>query len=273
MTKRHITNKISDYFHKFATTEFPSTVQNIINTGYVKLLGLDMSEFKAPSSYKTLNQLFTRALTTPRQFDGSLDNFISPADSFVSAQGPIKGDTALQIKGMEYSVKELFTENISDDNYSKMIDGDFMNMYLSPKDYHRYHMVYNCKITKLIHVPGKLYPVNFKYLNKQDSLFIENERVILECVTSDDKLFYMVFVGALNVGKMIFEFEPKVETNIDASEIKVYEYEDLSIQKADCLGYFKMGSTVLMFWEKDMVNLESLENQKIRFTDIISTVK
>jgi phosphatidylserine decarboxylase len=72
---------------------------------------------------------------------------------------------------------------------------------------------------------------------------------------------------------MIFEFEPKVETNIDTSEIKVYEYEDLSIQKADCLGYFKMGSTVLMFWEKDMVNLENLENQKIRFTDIISTVK
>jgi len=28
-----------------------------------------------------------------------------------------------------------------------------------------------------------------------------------------------------------------------------------------------------MFWEKDMVNLENLENQKIRFTDIISTVK
>jgi phosphatidylserine decarboxylase len=146
-------------------------------------------------------------------------------------------------------------------------------MYLSPKDYHRYHMVYNCKVTKLIHVPGKLYPVNFKYLNKQESLFVENERVVLECITADDKLFYMVFVGALNVGKMVFDFEPAVETNSDVTEIKVYEYDNLTINKGDCLGYFKMGSTVLMFWEKDMVNLENLENQKLNFTDIISTVK
>jgi phosphatidylserine decarboxylase len=273
MTQKHITNKISDYFHKFATTQFPATIQNIINTGYVKLLGLDMSEFKNPSSYKTLNELFTRSLVKPRDFDRSLNNFISPSDSFVSAQGSIKGETALQIKGMEYSVKELLTNKISDENFERMIDGDFMNMYLSPKDYHRYHMAYNCKVTKLIHVPGKLYPVNFKYLNKQPSLFVENERVILECITDDNKLFYMVFVGALNVGKMVFEFEPRVETNSDTRDIKVYEYDDLKISKGDCLGYFKMGSTVLMFWEKDMVELEELENKKINFTDIISNKK
>jgi phosphatidylserine decarboxylase len=48
-----------------------------------------------------------------------------------------------------------------------------MNFYLSPKDYHRYHLPYDCNITKLIHIPGKLYPVNFRYLNKQQNLFIE----------------------------------------------------------------------------------------------------
>ena len=273
MVKKHITNKISNIFHKLATTKFPSVVQNIINTGYVKILGLDMSEFKEPSSYKTLNELFTRALVTPRKFDNSLDNFISPADSFVSEAGKIKGETALQIKGMEYSVKELLTNKISDENFYKIVDGDFMNMYLSPKDYHRYHSPYNCKITKLIHVPGKLYPVNFTYLNKQDSLFVENERVILECITDDGKVFYMVYVGALNVGKMVFTFEPKVETNSDVNEIKVYEYDNLKVKKGDCLGYFKMGSTVLMFWEKDMVEIKNLVNQKVRFTDIISIVK
>ena len=273
MIEKHITNKISDVFHKFAQKEFPSVVQNVINTGYIKLLGLDMSEFKSPSSYKTLNQLFTRALVTPRKVDMSLDNFISPADSFVSEAGAIKGETALQIKGMEYSVKELFTSEVSEENFTKMIDGDFMNMYLSPKDYHRYHASYNAKVTKLIHVPGKLYPVNFKYLNKQPSLFVENERVILECVTDEGKLFYMVFVGALNVGKMVFDFEPKVETNSDVNEIKVYEYEDLHIKKGDCLGHFKMGSTVLIFWEKDMVNLNNLVNQKVNFGTIVSTLK
>jgi phosphatidylserine decarboxylase len=131
-------------------------------------------------------------------------------------------------------------------------------------------MSYDATITKLIHIPGKLYPVNFKYLNKQPNLFVENERVILECITSDNKLFYMVFVGALNVGKMVFDFEPKVETNNKVNEIKVYKYENLMIKKGDSLGYYKMRSTVLMFWEKDMVNIENLVNQKIKFTDVIA---
>ena len=42
----HITNLISQYFGKFAKKEFPSFFQKIINGTYVKLMGLNMSEFK-----------------------------------------------------------------------------------------------------------------------------------------------------------------------------------------------------------------------------------
>lgn len=269
----HITNKISKQFHKFATKEFPTGIQNIINKGYVNLLGLDMTEFEDPTTYKTLNKLFTRELKEPRDVDKSADNFISPADSFVSQQGKIEDNIALQIKGMSYNVKSLLTSHIEDDNFDKLRDGEFMNFYLSPKDYHRYHLNYDCQITKLIHVPGKLYPVNFTYLNKQESLFVENERVIMECKTIDDKLFYMVFVGALNVGKMVFTFEDSINTNSDTTTIAVHEYDDLHMSKGDCLGYFEMGSTVLMFWEKEMVELENIINNKVSFGDIIANVK
>ena len=269
----HITNKISNIFHKFAQNKFPTTIQNIINNTYVKTLGLDMTEFKSADSYKSLNELFTRALVIPRDINMSLDTFISPADSLVSAQGSINKDTALQVKGMSYSVDNLFTSYVSDENKSRIHGGNFMNFYLSPKDYHRYHSVYSAKVHKLIHVPGKLYPVNFKYLNKQNSLFVENERVIMECETSEGKLFYMVFIGALNVGKMVFDFEPKIETNTDTRSISIYEYDDLSIKKGQCLGHFKMGSTVLLFWEKDMVSLEDLTLQDVKFTQTIAKIK
>lgn len=268
----HITNKISNLFHKFATYEFPKTVQNIINIGYVKFLGLDMREFKDPKSYRTLNKLFTRELNTPREVDHSLDNFISPADSFVTQCGQIEDETALQIKGMSYSVRELLTDEILYDNLEKLKEGSYANFYLSPKDYHRYHAVYNCQITKLVHVPGKLYPVNLTYLHKQENLFIENERVVLECKTNEDKLFYMVFVGALNVGKMAFTFEEKVSTNSDIIYPVTYEYEDLYVKKGDCLGYFEMGSTVLIFWEKDMVELNNIINTEVKFSNIIATI-
>jgi len=269
----HITNNISNIFHKFASKEFPTSIQNFINSTYVKTLGLDMSEFKSADSYKSLNALFTRALVKPRDIDMSLDTFISPADSLVSAQGKIEKNTALQVKGMSYNVDNLFTSYISDENKSKIHGGDFMNFYLSPKDYHRYHSVYSAKVHKLIHVPGKLYPVNFKYLNKQNSLFVENERVIMECETTQGKLFYMVFIGALNVGKMVFDFESRVETNTDTRSISVYEYEDMTIKKGQCLGHFKMGSTVLLFWEKDMVSLEELTMKDVKFTNTIAKIK
>jgi phosphatidylserine decarboxylase len=42
---KHYTSIISSGFGKFASKAFPSIIQHIINAGYVKLMGLDMSEF------------------------------------------------------------------------------------------------------------------------------------------------------------------------------------------------------------------------------------
>ncbi|CAI8233250.1 MAG: phosphatidylserine decarboxylase [Sulfurovum sp.] len=260
----HISNIISQYFGRFAKKEFPSFIQSFINNGYVKLLGLNMREFKAAKHYKSLNNLFTRKLEFERDIDTNEDSIISPCDSLITEQGSIIDSKAFQIKGMKYEVEELLTYYCKE-NFSKMTEGSFMNFYLSPKDYHRYHAPCDFKVTKLIHVPGKLYPVNLRYLKKEFELFVQNERVILECIDNNQKLFYMVFVGALNVGEMVFEFEPKVETNKDASEIKVYTYDDIYMSKGDCLGYFKMGSTVVMLWENDTVSLDNFLNQKVKF--------
>ena len=265
----HITNLISLYFGKFAKKEFLSPVQKLINSSYVRLMGLNMSEFKHPRYYKSLNDLFTRELIIKRVIDENKNTIISPTDSLITQCGQIQNDIALQIKGMQYSVEELLTYYCSS-NFEKVKDGSFMNFYLSPKDYHRYHAPCDFKLLKLIHVPGKLYPVNLKYLNKEFELFIQNERVILECETNG-KIFYMVFVGALNVGQMVFEFEDRVETNTNGKEMKVYTYENIEISKGECLGYFKMGSTVVMLWEKEMVELEDLLDKNVRFGQKIAS--
>ena len=267
----HITNLLSQYFGKFAKTRFPSFIQNLINSTYVKLMKLDMTEFKNAKHYKSLNELFTRELVINREINNSSNIFISPTDSFITECGKLEKDIALQIKGMSYSVEELLTYYCSS-NFKKLENGDFMNFYLSPRDYHRYHAPIDFRLKKLIHVPGKLYPVNLKYLNKEFELFVQNERVILEC-EAEGRLFYMVFVGALNVGQMVFEFEKSVETNCDTKEIKVYNYDNIEISKADCLGYFKMGSTVVMIWEKDFVELENLLNKNIKFGQKISNIR
>ncbi len=268
--KKHITSGISQIFGKFASKAFPTPVQKFINASYVKLMGLDMSEFEPSSSYPTLNKLFTRHLIQPRDFNTDEMVMISPCDALVSECGKVHDFTSFQIKGMKYKVDELLGEHIDGKNKHRVKNGRFINFYLSPRDYHRYHIPFDCRITKAVHIPGKLYPVNFTYLNKQQDLFIENERVVIECFTKEDKLFYMVLVGALNVGKMEVSFEPSIQTNSDIRESVSYEYDELHMSKGDDFGCFQMGSTIVLIAEDMDILVKS--GEKVSFAQDVSKV-
>lgn len=235
---------------------------------------VDLSECLHVESFASLNELFTRELKQKREFNLNQDEFISPCDGFVSECGDIQEQKALQIKGFEYSVRNLLSDFISKKEKDKLIDGKYLNFYLSPKDYHRYHVPHDMRIHKAVHIPGKLFPVNPTWLNKIPALFIENERVVLECYTKDEKIFYMVFVGALNVGKMQFNFDENIQTNVKSSGESIYMYDELWLNKGDELGRFEMGSTIVMFFEKDMAEITCKKNEPIRFADkIVNVIK
>lgn len=272
MYKSHYTSIISRVFGRFASHEFSPAIQSIINNSYVKLMGLDMSRFDEPSIYITLNKLFTRSFMIAPQIDTSKESIISPVDALITDFGKINNNQAYQIKGMSYSTKELLGENYSA-IADKIIDGDFANFYLSPKDYHRYHAPIDIIIKSATHIPGKLYPVNMPLLKNKLNLFIENERVILECETVNGKLLFLVLVGALNVGKMVFSFDETIQTNMKSQETTKHTYKDLKINKGYLLGWFEMGSTIVILSEKDAINYSNLKiNQHIIFGDKIGTI-
>ena len=267
------TNAISRSFGRFASKEHSPLLQLLINRLYVKLMGVDLSKFEPISSYKSLNELFTRELKYQREFSKDPATVISPSDGFVTKQGVIEKESLYQIKGFSYSIKELLTEHVEDEDFELLEGGEYINIYLSPKDYHRYHVPMDMKVLRVIHVPGALYPVNFRYLNSMPSLFVKNERVIIEALDMSNRLFYIVLVGALNVGKMTLCFEPKIDTNVkDIKDIRVFEYhEEVELNKGDELGMFMMGSTILLFFEKDFVKLDDKEGKKLRYADVIGT--
>jgi len=269
---KHFTSILSSGFGKFASKEFPSIVQHIINASYVKLMGLDMSEFRKPCTYKTLNKLFTRAFETPRSVPKDKSKLISGVDALITDAGTIVDGKAYQIKGMSYDIEELFGE-YHKDTVQKVDGGEFINFYLSPKDYHRYHTPMDLQVLSLTHVPGKLYPVNFPLLRNKKDLFIENERVILECKDEKGRCHILVLVGALNVGKMIVTFEPNIQTNSHIREPQHYEYEDFWLERGEMFGWFEMGSTILTFSEKGSIVPEVAINQKVSFADILGTIK
>jgi phosphatidylserine decarboxylase len=274
MNKRHITSFISQNFGKFASKEFPHLLQKVINYSYVKLMGLDMSEFHDPSTYKSLNALFTRRLKENRKLSLDAKDFISPCDSLITECGELREDYALQIKGMRYQTDELLGENFTQEEKNSVHDGSFINFYLSPKDYHRYHIPLNMKILKAVHVPGKFYPVNIPSLKKRLNLFLENERVVIQCESMEGKRFYMVLVSALNVGVMKVSFEPRIKTDANVYGEQVYEFEDLYLDKGDDFGCFEMGSTIVIISQKDMFEEILVKpNEKVKFGDTIARVK
>ncbi len=269
---KHITSAISQNFGKFANKEFPTWFQKIVNKSYVGLMGLDMSDFQDPNTYKSLNSLFTRKLNDDREYSQEKDAFISPCDSLISECGELSDNYALQIKGMKYSSDELLGKHFSDDEKKSIHGGNFVNFYLSPKDYHRYHIPTDLKVLRAVHIPGKLYPVNFPSLKKRLNLFIENERVVLMCESESGKRFYMVLVGALNVGVMQVAFEPKIKTNADATTSSVYEYENLHLKKGNDFGCFEMGSTIVIIAQKEMLELEDIVLTDVKYGQTIAKI-
>lgn len=270
---RHYSSFISHMFGKFASREFSPKIQRFINKSYVKLMRLDMSNFGKPESYPSLNTLFTRSFQiTPKQAVEQGD-IISPCDALVTECGKVEGAMAMQIKGMEYDLAGLLSGK-----YAKYLDlfegGEYINLYLSPRDYHRYHAPFDLDMISVLHIPGKLYPVNMPLLKYKLNLFIENERVVIECIDSDGIRHFIVLVGALNVGKMVFIFDDRIKTNTKLRQRSFYSYaEPIKLQMAELFGWFEMGSTILMFSQKNSVSYTVSAGKKVSFGEPIGKKK
>jgi phosphatidylserine decarboxylase len=273
MAKRHVSSALSSLFGRFAGRRLRPGLQRAVNRGYVRLMGLEMGEFRAPESYPTLNALFTRALEKPRQIDADPAAVISPCDAKISDFGTIEEGRAHQIKGMAYSVEELLTDEYAGEA-AGLEGGSYANFYLSPRDYHRYHIPFDLEVESVTHVPGKLYPVNMPLLKNKLNLFIENERVILAARDRRGRRHFLILVGALNVGRMVVTFEPRVHTNGEPGAPRCYRYEEpIGLEKGELFGWFEMGSTIVIFSEPGSLEYELEIGRKVRFGEKIGTLK
>ena len=232
---------LSQIIVKIAKTPFPKPIQCFINKLYVKIYKIDMNEYlpEDPCEYKTLNDLFIRQKKYIEFYEDE-EIVVSPSDSEIIADGEIENNTVYQIKGKTYSLKELIP-------YETDLDGGYyINLYLSPSDYHRFHVPVDMEIVKAIYIPGALKSVNPKMLEKE-LVFPKNKRIVLECMDSKSRYFYFVAVGAMCVGKIIMSFDERLSE--DYNEIKTFEYQTpIVLKKGDELGRFEFGSSILLFF-------------------------
>jgi len=234
-----------------------------------------MSEAKNPmlKSYPSFNLFFTRALkASARPMAKSRNAIVSPVDGRISEVGTISTDTIIQAKQYDYSVQTLLGGNPALAN--RFHDGSFINIYLSPSDYHRIHMPITGELESMIYVPGRLFSVSPSAVRNIPQLFTRNERVIsifkteLGCVA-------MVKVGALFVSSIDTVWHGPV-TPRRPKTLHWWDYEPGSIrqlQRGEEAARFNMGSTVILLFEPGKLSWqpELAPHRPIKLGELIAT--
>ncbi|PIQ38046.1 MAG: phosphatidylserine decarboxylase [Lysobacterales bacterium CG17_big_fil_post_rev_8_21_14_2_50_64_11] len=224
----------------------------------VRRFDVDLAEAEHPDPehYPHFNAFFTRALKHgARHADSNPLVVLSPADGKISQAGRIQSGRIVQAKGQWFSAAEL----LGDDNAAAVYgEGDFVNIYLSPRDYHRVHLPMAGTLRETLHIPGRLFSVAPWAVRAIPRLFARNERLVCHFDTTHGPLC-VVMVGAMLVSG--------VETVWGGEEIPPYAShprprdwrgKGITLARFAEMARFNYGSTVIVLWPANTVALDTL---------------
>jgi len=185
---------------------------------------------------------------------------IQAVDGAVSQFGDIHQDSIFQAKGHNYSLTTLLGGK--PELAKPFKNGQFATIYLSPKDYHRIHMPVEGTLTDMVYVPGELFSVNPLTAENVPGLFARNERVIAFFDTPVGKMA-MVLVGATIVASIETVWSgtvtPPAGKNVQHWQYGSDDEAAVKLEKGDEMGRFKLGSTIVVCFEKDQIEFEDME--------------
>jgi len=255
----------------FKLTRIESTLVPKAISLFSKAFNVDLKEAKYPDPryYKTFNEFFTRELKMGSRPIANT-KITSPVDGTISQLGKVIEGKILQAKGIDYSLNQLLGGKI--ERSKQFNNGQFITIYLSPRDYHRIHMPCDGKLLEQIHIPGRLFSVAKHTVRTIKGIFARNERVVAMFETEYGPMA-MVLVGAINVAAIETVWDglitpPKGKTITD----KDFSDQDISLVKGEEMGRFNMGSTVILVFADGAPNLGSTlqEDQGLKLGEALS---
>ncbi len=253
-------NHLSYFVGQLVHIKWPSFLNRWLIANFARAYKIDLSEAEfSIEKYQSLGDFFVRRLKPGIRPGGTTWAF-HPADSVVTQAARMTDGKLIQAKNKTYSVQSF---TLDPEALKKWHDGIFLTYYLCPTDYHRVHSPVTGEIKRVVYIPGALWPVNSWSTETIHELFSINERVLVE-IQTDRGLVGVMFVGATNVGQIELTFDSDIKGNQLLSKA-VYEkvYASQRIKKGDELGQFRMGSTVVMLYSKDVLP-KDLQIEKFR---------
>ncbi len=218
-------------------------IKNFVIERFIKQYQVNMSEalIEDPKKYSCFNDFFIRYLK-PEARTISAADIVSPVDGCISEIGLIQKGQIIQAKGLDYSVEELLACNQSE--AARYEQGQFATLYLAPKDYHRVHMPMDAKLISMTYIPGTLFSVQPATARSIPKLFARNERLVVFFETQIGPMA-VVLVGATVVGAIGTSWLGDLRR---CNKKSTFDYPDTAFKKADEMGYFKLGSTVILLF-------------------------
>ncbi|MCA9689801.1 MAG: archaetidylserine decarboxylase [Nannocystaceae bacterium] len=191
--------------------------------------------------YDTFDAFFTRKLRDgARPVSRAARTVIAPSDGLVREVLPIEGGVEIRAKGTEYTLGDLLA---SDELAREFVGGTATTIYLHPRDYHRVHCPCDALALEVVHIPGRMLPVNDAALAREPRLFARNERIVHVLETMHGKMV-VVMIAAFGVGHMSCAYR-RLEPHPQAL-VRVPCDPPARLRKADELGVFHLGSTVIL---------------------------
>src|SRR5215470_9792092 len=197
-----------------------------------------------PEAYATFNAFFTRALKDgARPLPDEPLAFVSPADGRISQIGAIAEGRIFQAKEQYFSAAELLGD---DDDAVAYRDGQFVTVYLSPRDYHRVHMPLAGTLRETLHIPGRLYSVAPWSVDTVPRLFARNERLV--CHFDGERGPFAVVMGGARLGSSVEAVWRGLEIPPYAGAIVRRDWRGraITLERGAEMGRFNMGSTVIV---------------------------
>lgn len=252
MAPQHLLSQLAG---KLADNTTP-WLKNFLIRQFSRIYKVNLLEAERESieDYRSFNDFFTRELKSGARPQATHENYQttinSPVDGEISQYGRIKEGRLIQAKGVDYSLVELLG---GDEKAAEpYLNGAFITIYLSPKDYHRVHMCRSGKLLSMTYVPGDLYSVNQTTTEHLPNLFARNERVV-SFFESEGKIQHAsVMVGAMIVGSIETVWDGIIAPpNKSISHFLYKKTRSVSLKQGDEMGRFRLGSTVILLLQED----------------------
>jgi phosphatidylserine decarboxylase len=204
----------------------------------------------AKSEFTSLHDCFIRTLKDgARPIDPDPAVLTSPCDAIVGASGPIEGDRLIQAKGFPYTLHDLLADKELEDHHR---DGCYVTLRLTSSMYHRFHAPYDCRVEQVTYISGDTWNTNPIAIRRVERLFCKNERAVIRTrLESSGHRITLVPVASILVASIRLHFAD-VLLHLKYAGPNVIAC-DARASKGEELGWFELGSTIIVFAPKGFV--------------------